>query len=50
LLCRRSAFDLHAVLQAAGFQLIERAYAASSVIFSQGDPATDVMYVLDGRI
>jgi CRP/FNR family transcriptional regulator, cyclic AMP receptor protein len=44
------AFDLRAVLASAGFAPTEKTYAAEAVIFSQGDPAMDVVYLQQGAV
>ena len=43
-------FDLKTFLDSAGAPRTTRRYARSAVIFSQGDPATDVFYVQQGSI
>ena len=43
-------FDLRGVLDSAGPACTERSYASSAIIFSQGDPATEVFYLENGRI
>jgi CRP-like cAMP-binding protein len=44
------AFDLHAFLDTAGIARKIAKYRRSAVIFSQGDPATDVFYVQEGSV
>ncbi len=44
------AFDLQGFLESAGAARTVRKYARSAVIFSQGDPATDVFYVQQGSV
>ena len=43
-------FDLRTFLDSAGVARTIRKHAKSSVIFSQGDPATDVFYLQAGRV
>jgi CRP/FNR family cyclic AMP-dependent transcriptional regulator len=43
-------FDLRAVLDSTGLARTERIYPEGAVIFSQGDPADDVVYLLDGQV
>lgn len=43
-------FDLQSFLDSAGAARAIRKYARSEVIFSQGEPATDVFYLQQGRI
>jgi len=43
-------FDLQTFLDSAGAPRTTRKYARSAVIFSQGDPATNVFYVQQGSI
>lgn len=43
-------FDLQAFLDSAGAARTIRKYARSAVIFSQGDQASDVFYVQQGRV
>ena len=43
-------FDLQAFLDSAGAPRTTRKYARSAIIFSQGDPATDVFYVQQGSV
>jgi CRP-like cAMP-binding protein len=43
-------FDLHAFLDSAGIDRVVRKYAKSAVVFSQGDPCTDVFYVQKGSV
>ena len=45
-----SPFDLQSFLESAGVARTIRKYARSAVIFSQGDPATDVFYVQQGSV
>jgi CRP-like cAMP-binding protein len=42
--------DLHAILDSAGIGATVSEYDTSDVIFSQGDPATEVMYIRRGII
>jgi CRP-like cAMP-binding protein len=44
------AFDLHAFLDSAGVARTISKYARSAVVFSQGDPATDVFYLQKGSV
>ena len=44
------AFDLRAFLDSAGIARVITKYAPSAVIFSQGDPATDVFYLQEGSV
>jgi CRP-like cAMP-binding protein len=44
------AFDLHAFLDSAGVARKVVTYARSAVLFSQGDPATDVFYLQQGSV
>ena len=44
------AFDLHAFLDSAGIARKISKYRRSAVIFSQGDPATDVFYIQEGSV
>ena len=44
------AFDVRAVLAAASFAPTEKSYATGEVIFSQGDSATDVVYLQQGAV
>ena len=44
------AFDLHVFLDSAGIARQITKYAASAVIFSQGNPATDVFYLQKGSV
>ena len=43
-------FDLRVFLDSAGIARTVRKCARSAVVFSQGDPANDVLYVQDGRV
>jgi len=43
-------FDLHTFLDSAGIARVITKYAPSAVIFSQGDPATDVFYLQEGSV
>lgn len=43
-------FDVQAFLESAGAARTVKKYARSAVIFSQGDPATDVFYVQQGSV
>ena len=43
-------FDLHSFLDSAGIARTITTYARSAVIFSQGDPATDVFYLQQGSV
>ena len=45
-----AAFDLDAFLDSAGVARTIRKYDQSAVIFSQGDPATDVFYIQNGSV
>ena len=47
---RFPAFDLRAFLDSAGIARTVATYARSSVIFSQGAPATDVLYLQQGSV
>jgi len=44
------AFDLHTFLDSAGIARKISQYRRSAVIFSQGDPATDVFYIQAGSV
>jgi CRP-like cAMP-binding protein len=44
------AFDLHVFLDSAGVARQITKYARSAVVFSQGDPATDVFYLQQGSV
>jgi CRP-like cAMP-binding protein len=44
------AFDLHAFLDSAGIARKISKYSRSAVIFSQGDPATEVFYIQEGSV
>jgi CRP/FNR family transcriptional regulator, cyclic AMP receptor protein len=44
------AFDLHTFLDSAGIARTISKYRRSAVIFSQGDPATDVFYIQEGSV
>jgi CRP/FNR family cyclic AMP-dependent transcriptional regulator len=44
------AFDLHTFLDSAGIARKISKYRRSAVIFSQGDPATDVFYIQEGSV
>jgi CRP/FNR family transcriptional regulator, cyclic AMP receptor protein len=44
------AFDLHTFLDSAGIARKVSKYRRSAVIFSQGDPATDVFYIQEGSV
>ena len=46
----QSTFDLRGMLDSAGLTRAENTYASSAIIFSQGDPATDVFYLQDGGV
>ena len=46
----RGPFDLQVFLESAGVARTIRKYARSAVIFSQGDPATDVFYLQQGSV
>jgi CRP-like cAMP-binding protein len=43
-------FDLHTFLDSAGIARKISKYRRSAVIFSQGDPATDVFYIQEGSV
>ena len=43
-------FELQTFLDSAGVARTIRKYARSAVIFSQGDPATDVLYIQNGSV
>ena len=43
-------FDLHKFLDSAGIARKISKYRRSAVIFSQGDPATDVFYIQEGSV
>jgi len=43
-------FDLHTFLDSAGIARTISKYRRSAVIFSQGDPATDVFYIQEGSV
>jgi CRP/FNR family transcriptional regulator, cyclic AMP receptor protein len=43
-------FNLQAFLDSAGIARSIQKYARSAVIFSQGDPATDVLYIQNGSV
>ena len=43
-------FDLHAFLDSAGIARKISKYRRSAVIFSQGDPATEVFYIQEGGV
>jgi CRP/FNR family transcriptional regulator, cyclic AMP receptor protein len=45
-----SSFDLKSFLDSAGAARTIRKYARSAIIFSQGDPATDVFYIQAGSV
>jgi CRP/FNR family transcriptional regulator, cyclic AMP receptor protein len=45
-----AAFDLHTFLDSAGIARRISKYRRSAVIFSQGDPATDVFYIQEGSV
>jgi CRP/FNR family transcriptional regulator, cyclic AMP receptor protein len=45
-----AAFDLHTFLDSAGIDRKISKYRRSAVIFSQGDPATDVFYLQEGSV
>jgi CRP-like cAMP-binding protein len=44
------AFDLHTFLESAGIARKISKYRRSAVIFSQGDPATEVFYIQEGSV
>ncbi|MSO46062.1 MAG: Crp/Fnr family transcriptional regulator [Acidobacteria bacterium] len=44
------AFDLRGFLESAGIARTVTRYPRSAVVFSQGDPATDVFYLQKGRV
>jgi CRP/FNR family cyclic AMP-dependent transcriptional regulator len=44
------AFDLHRFLDSAGIARRISKYRRSAVIFSQGDPATEVFYIQEGSV
>jgi CRP-like cAMP-binding protein len=44
------AFDLHTFLDSAGIVWKISKYRRSAVIFSQGDPATEVSYIPEGSV
>ena len=44
------AFDLHGFLDSAGIARRISKYRQSAVIFSQGDPATEVFYIQEGSV
>jgi CRP-like cAMP-binding protein len=44
------AFDLHTFLDSAGIARKISKYHRSAVIFSQGDPATEVFYIQEGSV
>jgi CRP-like cAMP-binding protein len=44
------AFDLHTFLDSAGIARKISKYRRSAVIFSQGDPATEVFYIQEGTV
>ena len=46
----RGPFNLQVFLESAGVARTIRKYARSAVIFSQGDPATDVFYIQQGSV
>ena len=46
----RGPFNLQVFLESAGVARTIRKYARSAVIFSQGDPATDVFYIQHGSV
>ena len=46
----RSVFDLHALLDSAGIRATISDHDASDVIFSQGDPAREIMYIQRGMV
>jgi CRP/FNR family cyclic AMP-dependent transcriptional regulator len=43
-------FELHKFLESAGVKRTIRKFARSAVIFSQGDPASDVFYIQHGSV
>ena len=43
-------FDLHTFLDSSGIARKISKYRRSAVIFSQGDPATDVFYIQEGSV
>ena len=43
-------FDLRGFLESAGVARTISRYGRSAVIFAQGDPATDVMYIQQGTV
>ena len=43
-------FELHTFLDSAGIARTITKYARSAVVFSQGDPATDVFYLQEGSV
>jgi CRP-like cAMP-binding protein len=43
-------FELHSFLDPAGIARTITKYARSAVVFSQGDPATDVFYLQEGSV
>jgi CRP-like cAMP-binding protein len=43
-------FELHSFLDSAGIARTITKYARSAVVFSQGDPATDVFYLQEGSV
>jgi CRP/FNR family cyclic AMP-dependent transcriptional regulator len=43
-------FELHSFLDSAGIARAITKYARSAVVFSQGDPATDVFYLQEGSV
>jgi CRP-like cAMP-binding protein len=45
-----AAFDLHAFLDSTGIARTITKYARSGVVFSQGEPATDVFYLQRGSV
>lgn len=45
-----AAFDVRAFLDSAGIARQVTKYARSAIVFSQGDPATDVFYIQRGRV
>jgi CRP-like cAMP-binding protein len=44
------AFELHSFLDSGGIARRITKYARSAVVFSQGDPATDVFYLQEGSV
>ncbi|MBI2828477.1 MAG: Crp/Fnr family transcriptional regulator [Acidobacteria bacterium] len=44
------AFELHVFLDSAGIARTVTRYAKAAVVFSQGDPATDVFYLQHGHV